>query len=298
VKRLIVTGDDFGIAEPVNEAIERAYRQGILTAASLMVGGAAAADAVTRARRNPGLRVGLHLALVEARPVLPASEVPDLVDANGELRSDLVAAGFRFFFSSRVRRQLAGEIRAQLEAFRATGLPLDHVNAHNHMHVHPTVLRLLLEIGPEFGLASVRVPFEPPGPSWRARRSHALRRLLQGAGFGLLAAGMRARLGSRVAANDYIFGLNDTGAMNEATLLALVERIPDGVTEIYLHPATRRCPEIDRTMADYDHQGELAALLSERVRARIEALGIERTSFSEIRRRATPGDPGPAVRSE
>lgn len=283
MKRLIVTGDDFGLAEPVNEAIERAYREGVLNTASLMVGGGAAADAVARARRNPGLRVGLHLALVEARPVLPACEIPDLVDRDGELRSDLVGAGFRFFFSRRARAQLAREIRAQLEAFRATGLALDHVNAHNHLHVHPTVLRLVLDIGGEYGVRAVRVPFEPPGPSWRALRSHRVRRLLQGAGFGLLAAGMRSRLERQgIVANDYTFGLNDTGAMDEATLLALLEHLPPGLTEIYLHPASRRCPEIDRTMADYDHEGELAALLSPRVRARIAALGVERATFSEV----------------
>lgn len=283
MKLLILTGDDFGIAEPVNEAIERAYREGVLTTASLMVGGVAAADAVARARRNPGLRVGLHLALVEARPVLPASRIPDLVGPDGELRSDLVSAGFRFFFSAHVREQLAAEIRAQLEAFRATALPLDHLSAHNHMHVHPTVLGLVREIGREYGVPAIRIPYEPFVPSWRAQRSHALRRLLHSVGFGLLAAGMRTRLGPDVLVNDYSFGLNDTGAMNEATLLALLEQLPDGITEMYLHPATRRCAEIDRTMADYDHEGELSALLSRRVRTRIADLGIVRTSFSEIR---------------
>jgi predicted glycoside hydrolase/deacetylase ChbG (UPF0249 family) len=58
LKRLIVTGDDFGSAVPVNEAVERA-------------------------RRLPGLRVGLHLVLVERTPVLPAKRVPDLVGDAG-----------------------------------------------------------------------------------------------------------------------------------------------------------------------------------------------------------------------
>src|SRR5690606_33409987 len=158
---------------------------------------------------------------------------------------DLVRAGFRFFFSARVRAQLAREIRAQFEAFRATGLPLDHVNAHEHMHVHPTVLKLVLEIGSEYGLRAMRVPFEPFGPSFAARRDRPLRRLVHAAGFGLLAATMRPRLGrAGVLGNDFSFGLNDTGAMDEETLLALLDRLPEGLSEIYLHPATRRCPEI------------------------------------------------------
>ena len=82
-KHLIVTADDFGLSSQVNAAVERAHRDGILTAASLMVGAPAAAEAVAVARRNPRLRVGLHLALVEARPALPRSAVPDLVGPDG-----------------------------------------------------------------------------------------------------------------------------------------------------------------------------------------------------------------------
>ena len=167
-RRLIVTADDFGLALPVNAAVEEAHTRGILSAASLMVGAAAAADAVERARRLPGLRVGLHVVLVHGRPVLPPDEVPGLVDRRGEFSGRLVRAGFAYFFKPAVRRQLAAEIRAQFEAFRATGLALDHVNAHNHMHLHPTLSRLILEIGRDYGLRAVRVPAEPPLASFDA----------------------------------------------------------------------------------------------------------------------------------
>jgi hopanoid biosynthesis associated protein HpnK len=136
---LIVTADDFGLADEVNDAVETAHRQGILTAASLMVGAPAAADAVDRARRMPGLRVGLHLVLVEGRPVLPPERLPDLVDATAHFRTDMVRLGFDIFARPSVRRQVRAEIDAQFRAFQATGLALDHVNAHKHFHVHPTV---------------------------------------------------------------------------------------------------------------------------------------------------------------
>ena len=177
MKRLIVTGDDFGLSLPVNAAIEMAHQNGILTTASLMVGGAAAADAVGRARHLQGLRVGLHMTLVCGRPVLPAAEVPGLADAHGNLPSDLFQAGVRFFFRPAVRRQLEAEIRAQFSAFRATGLHLDHVNAHNHMHLHPTVCTLILKVGREYGMSAVRVPYEPLLPCWRSSREGSVRRL-------------------------------------------------------------------------------------------------------------------------
>ncbi|MEE8285398.1 MAG: hopanoid biosynthesis-associated protein HpnK, partial [Gammaproteobacteria bacterium] len=145
MKRLIVTADDYGASLPINEAIETAHRDGILTAACLMVGAPMADDAVARARRLPNLRVGLHVVVVRGRPVLTPERIPDLVDGDGRLDGNLVRAGFRYFFLPRVRRQLAAEIRAQFEAFQATGLALDHANAHNHMHLHPTVLRLIVD---------------------------------------------------------------------------------------------------------------------------------------------------------
>ena len=136
---LIITADDFGRHPAINEAVERAHREGVLTAASLMMGEAHVAEAVAVARRNPRLRVGLHLVLTEGRAVLPPTRIPDLVDAQGRFPDDAMARdGVRFFFLPRVRRQLAAEIRAQFEAFKATGLQLDHVNAHRHFHLHPT----------------------------------------------------------------------------------------------------------------------------------------------------------------
>jgi ceramide glucosyltransferase len=282
-RRLIVTGDDFGLALPVNEAIEEAYRRGVLTSASLMVGAPAAADAVERARRNPGLRVGLHVVLAEGRAVLGPDALPDLVDARGEFGSQLVRAGFRFFFLPRARRQLSAEIRAQFEAFSRTGLALDHVDGHNHLHLHPTVLRLLLEIGREFGMTAMRLPVEPWLPSWRAARTRPLGRL---AGRALLlpwTAWLRWRLRhAGVRCNDFVFGLNDSGQMRSELVVRLLERLPEGVTEIYFHPATRRCAELERSMPDYQHVHEFAALVSPSVREAVRASGALRMAYAEL----------------
>lgn len=283
MKRVILTGDDFGLALPVNEAIEEAHSDGVLTAASLMVGGPAAADAVARARRLPSLRVGLHLVLVEGRPVLPPAAVPDLVDARGEFETRLFRAGVRFFFLPRVRRQLEAEIRAQLEAFRATGLPLDHVNAHNHMHLHPTVLGLLLKTGGDFGLRAVRVPQEPALASWRAAGSGLLPRFAWAAFLWPWAALLKRRLRrAGICYNEHVFGRNDSGSMDTRLLLRLVRELPDGVSELYFHPATRRCPEIDRYMPGYRHEAELQALRSVEVRQALETAGAERIGFAGL----------------
>src|SRR3954447_7596848 len=162
MKSVVFTADDFGLSEAVNEAVELSHRDGVLNAASLMVAGPAAVDAVRRARALPSLRVGLHLVVIEGPAVLPPARIPDLVDARGRFPSDQLRLGVNYFFRPRVRRQLAAEIRAQFAAFAATGLTLGHADAHKHMQLHPTVGRLMLDIGGEFGLSRVRVPAEPP----------------------------------------------------------------------------------------------------------------------------------------
>lgn len=283
MKRLIVTADDFGLALPVNQAVEQAHRQGILTAASLMVGGAAAADAVERARRLPSLRVGLHVVLVQGRPVLPPEQVPGLVDGHGELSSHLVRAGFAYFFRPGIRRQLEAEIRAQFAAFRATGLPLDHVNAHNHMHLHPTLLALILRVGRDFGLRAVRVPYEPPLASFRAAGNHAARRFATAAGLAPWIGLVRWRLRrAGIKSNRSVFGLHDSGNMDAALVGRMLAVLPSGVTEIYFHPATGRCPEIDREMPDYHHEAELAALISPQIGEAVRAAGIRRIGFADL----------------
>ena len=152
LKRIIITGDDFGLALPVNEAIEEAHLKGVLTTASLMIGAKFAGDAAERARNHPSLKVGLHLTLVEGSSVLSPQKIPDLVDASGSFPTHLTRAGFKFFFYPGIREQLEAEIRAQFDAFHKTGFVLDHVNAHNHMHLHPTVLGLILKVGRDYGL--------------------------------------------------------------------------------------------------------------------------------------------------
>lgn len=281
-KFLIVTADDFGLHPAVNDAVEQAHRQGILTAASLMVGGRAAADAVRRARDLPGLRVGLHLVLADGLATLAPDLIPGLADATGHMDADMFTRGVRYFAMPSVRRQLAAEIRAQFAAFARTGLVLDHVNVHKHFHLHPTLLSLLLRIGREYGMAAVRVPDEPLWFAAAADRSAAVARVLIRPWVSLVKHRLR-RAG--LFHNDHVFGIASSGAMNEDVLLQIIARLPAGVTEIYLHPAATH-QAIASSMADYRHGDELAALLSPRVRAAIAAAGVECGGFRDFLRAA------------
>nr|WP_240975269.1 hopanoid biosynthesis-associated protein HpnK [Paraburkholderia aromaticivorans] len=266
-RRLIITADDFGLHRRVNEAVELACRKGVLSAASLMVGAPAVQDAVERASRLPGLRVGLHLVLADGSATLSRDTIPALVDAHGSFGNNMVRDGFRFFFLPHVRQQLAKEIRAQFEAFARTGLPLDHVNTHKHFHVHPTVLALILEIGKEYGMRAMRLPFDVNAPLWlKPWVSH-----------------MRARLDhANIVHNDYVVGIAHTGQLDESTLLDAIARLPAGVGEIYCHPATGGGGPLTVGMKSYRHADELAALTSTRVAAALDAAGTVRGGFADL----------------
>jgi hopanoid biosynthesis associated protein HpnK len=267
------------LATEVNDAVEKAHTDGILTAASLMVGAAAAADAVRRAKRLPRLRVGLHLTLVEDRSVLPVRDIPDLIGEAGRFRSDLAAYGFAIMARPQVRRQLRAEIRAQFEAYRATGLPLDHVNAHQHYHLHPTVLGEILAIGSDYGMDALRVPVEPlsllraveptprsPVAMLAAPWASAMLRRVRKAG---------------LTTADHVFGLAWSGAMTEERVAGLLERLPDGRTEIYTHPATSE--DYEGAAPGYRYPEELAALLSRRCREAVQASGAEVGGYGDLK---------------
>jgi len=217
-----------------------------------MVGAPAAADAVARATALPSLKVGLHVVLVDGTPVSRPADIPDLLGADG--------------------------------AF-STALALDHVNAHKHMHLHPTVARLIVEIGRDYGLAAMRLPYEPPAPvraSEPGARDPLGARLLR-----WWTGTLRRRLArARLATNDAVFGLAWTGAVTEPRVLGLLDHLPDGVSELYCHPAVARVPELIAAMPGYRPDEEFAALVSPAVRARVAARGIELIAFADLGRAA------------
>ncbi|MDG6095666.1 hopanoid biosynthesis-associated protein HpnK [Acetobacter sp. AN02] len=282
MREVIFSADDFGMSVEVNEAIETACRNGLLSTASLMVAGPAAADAVERARRLPGLRVGLHLVVIEGPSVLPPGEIPLLVSPAGMFPSDQLRLGVNYFFRPAVRRQLAREIRAQFEAFARTGLRLDHANAHKHMHLHPTVGGLLVKIGASYGLPAVRIPCEPTEPLQAAGYfaetigDYVLRQWTR-----LLRLQVRR---AEMAANDYCFGIAWSGHMTADRVAALAAHLPRGVSEIYFHPATHKDALLNRLMPSYEHEAELAALVSPGVRAALRHSGARLITWADVAR--------------
>lgn len=270
-RRLIVNADDFGRSTSINSAVIRAHRDGILTTASLMVNEHACAEAVALAREHPNLGVGLHLTLLCGHSALDSKQIPGLVNEHGEFGNDPAGVGFRYFARRELRGQLRAEIAAQFEKFKATGLTLDHVNGHLHLHLHPTVFSLLMENAEAWGIRRLRLTCDPfwfntrlASGRWVYRATHALI-------YRVLSARARGPLQRRaIRHTQAVFGLLQNERVDEDYVSRLLPRLPAGDSELYSHPS------LDQFKNEFD------ALISPRTRALVGAEGIRLIRYQDL----------------
>jgi hopanoid biosynthesis associated protein HpnK len=283
--RLIINGDDFGMSDEVNHGVIRAFREGVLTSCSLMVSGSAFAPAVHLALENEGLAVGIHVVTVQGKSVLSHKEIPAIVDGEDNFPDDPVKAGLRYYFSRNARLQLKKELAAQFDKFAATGLGLSHIDSHLHMHVHPVIFDNLLQLGKRHGARSMRVPEDDLGLSLSFSRERWLEQMADGLVFKILCRRMKA--GMRTEGLGYagrVYGFFMSGRMSEEYALHALEHLGAGTFELYCHPAIH-----DESMELSSHERqrlkEFRILVSQRVKERLVRLGIEPTTYGEIRSR-------------
>lgn len=270
-RRLIVNADDFGGSTAINQAVLRAHREGILTTASLMVNEPGCAEAVRLARENPRLGVGLHLTLLMGHSALPPDKIPGLVNAQGEFSNDPVGVGVRYFFQRRLREQLRAEIHAQFDKFHATGLPLDHVNGHLHLHLHPVVFALLMEDAAALGIRRLRLTRDCLSRSRRMARGRWFYRVSHALIYDLLSRRAREPLRRRGIRHAQItFGLLQTARVDEDYVLKLLPELPAGDSELYSHPS------LDKAKPEFE------ALISPQVRDRVRELGIQLIRYQDL----------------
>lgn len=270
-RRLIVNADDFGLSASVNEAVIRAHKNGILTTASLMVNEPGFDEAVALARENPKLGVGLHLTLLHGHSALPPERIPGLVNERREFSNSPVGAGIDYFFRRGLHEPLRAEIGAQFEKFHATGLPLDHVNGHLHLHLHPAIFRILTAGADGWGIRRLRLTRDCLARSRRMSRGRWFYRVSHATIFAILSGRARKILDARSIRHAQItFGLLQDSQVDEAYLLKLLPELPPGDSELYSHPS------LDKFKHEYD------ALVSPRVREQINRLGIELIRYQDL----------------
>jgi len=271
LRRLIVNADDFGRSASINEAVIRAHRQGILTTASLMVNEPGFEQAVALARETPRLGIGLHLTLLCGHSALGPARIPGLVNGQMRFTDNPAGAGLRYFFQRPLRHQLREEIHAQFQKFRATGLRLDHVNGHLHIHLHPTVFRILMTDLEQLGIERMRLTRDPLRLNLRLARGHLFYRVLHAALFQPLSRRALPALQRRsVRHTRAVFGLLQNAHVDEAFVHRLLEHLPAGDSELYSHPS----------LDEFKH--ELHALISPRVREQVKERGIQLIRYQDL----------------
>jgi hopanoid biosynthesis associated protein HpnK len=276
--QIIVTADDFGRSAAINAAVREAHSTGILTSASLMVTGESAEEAVSLARRTPSLAVGLHVVVAGGRAALPHAKVPHITGEDGSLQNDPALAGWHYFHSNAARRELAAELLAQFERFADAGLPFSHVDGHLHMHMHPTVLELLLPLAERFRARGFRLPRDDFALAMAHERVNGQIRAARAATFDLLTRWSLRRLKrTRLRVVHRVYGLLQSGRMSESYVVRVLRRITAPTAELYLHPSTRFEGDCWGP-----NPGDLSALLSPTVRQAVNAAGHELTTYPSL----------------
>jgi len=237
---LIINADDFGGSESVNRAVAEAHRAGTVTSASLMAGGPAFDSAASLAAGLPGLGLGLHFQLSQGRPLSGHGQVPSLCGEGGDFLSRRRLLGR--LLGGQVRPgEIRIELESQLQVLEKSGLRPSHIDGHQHVHILPGVIGVVLEAARRRGLA-VRVPLEQLIRTGGRMSWQDLLRAAKKLAFRPLA--LRARQQVRadgLVHNDHfrsIFGLvPEPERITLQAFRSLLENLRPGVTEIMVHPA-------------------------------------------------------------
>jgi hopanoid biosynthesis associated protein HpnK len=271
---LIVNADDLGLCEAVNRGIARAHDGGIVTSASMLVTGDALAQAVELARARPGLDLGIHLSLIQTRPVCSAARIPSLMGGGGRLHRD-----WRAFLSGYLRKrvrpaEIEAELRAQMEKALATGLSFSHLDSHQHVHMLPGVLPIVVRLAGEYGIGAVRFPKERRAVGRREGRGRAELVALRAAC--ALSRPLLARNGLLVP--DEFRGFAEAGRWRAESLVEAIFELGSGLTEIGCHPGDD--DGVDTELGwGYRWEQELAALTSPEVAAAVSQGGVKLTTY-------------------
>ena len=288
-KRLIVNADDIGISRRVTDAILDCHARGIVTSTTLMANMPATEYACEKAADHPGLGVGLHLNLTEGRPLSPVSDVPDLVGDDGAFRPLLEQIG-QLWVGARVADQVERELTRQVERALELGIRPTHFDSHHGVQKRPLVRRALLRIGERFGIRAARTHrgrnWAASAAPWSVRADCAwrnLRALHRDAmvlwnHFALRRGGMRTperKLSPSL--------LRPGGEGRRAQLLAAIDALPPGTTEMLVHPGYHPDPELDDPPGYWKEREEDRELaMDPAIREAIRRADVELVHFGDL----------------
>lgn len=279
LRYIIINADDFGRHAEINRAVEEGLVHGCLRSATVMPGGAAFAGAIDIARRHEELGLGVHFTLVDGHPILPPEEIPSLVGSEGDFLPDHTALLKRYLKGSINLEEVRRELAAQLQKVEATGVPLSHVDSHQHMHTLPGIIDIVLDLAARAGIRAVRTPRTP----LFAGAFGGLGQLVGRLGLSTLARLAACKAHRRgLLTPDNFAGIVAGEAVSEGELLHLIAHLPQGTTEVMMHPGMKNDVLQEDSGWQHDFEAELAAILSPRVGEALRKAEVEPVNFRHL----------------
>lgn len=277
--RVIFTADNLGRSQKANDAIFKAYQEGVLTAASLPVRGAAVESAVAWCKQNPGLEVGLQLVLTHGKSVLKPSEIVGVVDERFEFGDGFWGNVLRYRFNPRLKSALQAEVDAQIRLYRRMGLPLGFVSGRGGLHLHPVVYGFIRRYHDAWKIRAIRATHDPVLTHLRLFPGRSLGNVPLGLLMRHFDQGARPLLVRRgICMTDAVLGTMAGGNMDVDYLLTLLEELPPGTYEVCLNPDTD------------EHRDELELLLHPDLKQFMAQPGRELINHGDL-------EPAPAATS-
>lgn len=281
MKQLIVNADDFGLHENINLGIIEGHVNGCITSTSLMAGAPAFEHAISLAAKQPELGIGVHFTLVGGRPVCDSGKVASLIDNEGMFCPSYPVFLKRVCSGGISLTHVRHELTAQVGKVLAAGINVTHLDSHQHMHIVPGIIDVVIEIALKFGIRSMRIPAEPL--MFFGGFKPGLGRIVGRSGLSFLAnaAGFKAKRAGLIVP-DHFFGMLAGGNMEERFFLKIIDNLPEGISEIMVHPGSE-----DETLNKYfgwgyHWQQELAAVTSQRTMECLAQKRVKLVSFEDI----------------
>lgn len=281
MKNLIINADDFGRHEFINLAVEKSFREGFLKSATIMAGGKFFDDAVKISKKNPGLGVGIHFTLANGFPVLSPEKIPSLVTNEGIFHENYVVFLKKFLQGKISLEEIKLELAAQLEKVQRAGINLTHFDSHQHLHHFPKIIDIALNLAERAKIFKMRVSNSKIFDG----ELNSIGKFVGRLGLSSLAkfAAHKAHKKNFITPNNFA-GIVAGESVSENFLENLILNLPEGTTEVMLHPGTDN--KILKNFCDWEHdfEEELNAVTSPKILNLLREKNISVINFKNLSR--------------
>lgn len=281
MKQLILNADDFGLDDTVNTGIIQGHLSGIITSTTIMPSGKSFEHAIALASTNKRLGIGVHLTLVGEKTICEPSAIKTLVDLEGRLSPQYPQFLVRYCLGQIQLDDIHRELTAQVQKVVDAGITITHLDSHQHMHIVPGIIDITIDIAKKFNIKAIRIPAEPY--LFLGGYPFSVVRFIGRGGLTFLAQLARKKIRKQgLTSPRHFFGMLAGGNMREEFLLQIIDALPEGISEIMMHPGVN--DDILKSMYNWNNhwQAELAAITSPTVSQHVKKNNINLISFKEL----------------